>query len=139
MDNQPDFLSLGLADIFQLLFFLKDKDHVAFDILYQAAPPNIKKLMGLIGSSLIIATMAYAFIPTWDAIFDNRLMTLKKLQTLRMPITGDKIAIKWLFAPYIMLMIAVVAHYAWRIVSLLRGLHQSYRMMSASRVMNNEP
>ena len=118
--NLISFLWVWLI-FFSCSFFLKDKDHVAFDILYQAAPPNIKKLMGLIGSSLIIAAMAYAFIPTWDAIFDNRLMTLKKLQTLRMPITGDKIAIKWLFAPYIMLMIAVVAHYAWRIISLLRG------------------
>ena len=110
--------------------------HLIFSI---RLPAEHKETDGSLGSSLIIATMAYAFIPTWDAIFDNRLMTLKKLQTLRMPITGDKIAIKWLFAPYIMLMIAVVAHYAWRIVSLLRETSQSYRMMSASRVMNNEP
>ena len=102
-------------------FFVKDKDHVAFDILYQAAPPKIKKIMVVIGSSLIIGATVYAFFPTWEAIFDNRLMTLKKIQTLRMPITGDKIAIKWLFAPYIMLMIAVVVHYGWRIIDVLRG------------------
>ena len=40
-------------------------------------------------------------------------MDLKKIQTLRMPITGDKIPIKWLFASYITLMIVVILRYAW--------------------------
>ena len=106
---------------FSCSFYVKDKDHVAFDILYQAAPPKIKKIMVVFGSSLIIGVMVYAFLPTWKSIFDNRLMTIKKIQTLRMPVTGDKIAMRWLFAPYIMLMIAIVVHYGWRIINVLRG------------------
>jgi len=100
-------------------FFVKDKDHVAFDILYQAVSPQTQKIMAVVGACLIIGAMVTAFLPTWEAIFNNRLMALKKIQTLRMPITGEKIAIKWLFAPYVMLMAAVVAQYAWRIIVVL--------------------
>ena len=100
-------------------FFVKDKDHVAFDLLYQAVSPRTQKIMAVVGACLIIGAMVTAFLPTWEAIFDNRLMALKKIQTLRMPITGEKIAIKWLFAPYVMLMVAVVVQYAWRIVVVL--------------------
>lgn len=101
-------------------FFVKDKDHVAFDILYQAASQRMQKVMVFAGSIFILGAMLYSFSATWDAVFDNRLMTLKKIQTLRMPITGDKIAIKWLFAPYILFMVAVMVHYAWRIIGLFR-------------------
>ena len=100
-------------------FFVKDKDHVAFDILYQAVSPQTQKIMAVVGACLIIGAMVTAFLPTWEAIFNNRLMALKKIQTLRMPITGEKIAIKWLFAPYVMLMAAVVVQYAWRIIVVL--------------------
>ena len=104
---------------FSCSFFVKDKDHVAFDILYQAVSPQTQKIMAVIGACLIIGAMVTAFLPTWEAIFNNRLMALKKIQTLRMPITGEKIAIKWLFAPYVMLMAAVVVQYAWRIIVVL--------------------
>ncbi len=63
---------------------------------------------------IMVAAMLYSLVPTWDAIFGSRLMELKKIQTLRIPITGDKIPIKWLFAPYIMLMIVITLRYFWR-------------------------
>ena len=47
-------------------------------------------------------------------------MDLKSIQTIRMPITGDKIAVKWLFAPFVMLMIVVTLRYLWRIYTVLR-------------------
>ena len=47
-------------------------------------------------------------------------MELKKIQTIRVPITGDKIAIKWLFAPFVMLMVVVTIRYVWRIYTVLR-------------------
>ncbi len=50
----------------------------------------------------------------------SRLMELKKIQTLSMPITGDKIAVKWLFASYILLMIIVSLRYAWQIVHVIK-------------------
>ena len=105
---------------FSCAFFVKDKDHVAFDVLFFAAPAFGQKIMLLLGSFCMIAIMLYSFGPTWDFVFGSRLMELKKIQTLRIPITGDKIAVKWLFASYILLMIAVIAHHIWRILCLLQ-------------------
>ena len=67
----------------------------------------------------MITIMLYSFGPTWDAIFGSRLMELKKIQTLRIPISGDKIPIKWLFAPYIILMLAVICRYSFQLFSLV--------------------
>jgi C4-dicarboxylate transporter DctQ subunit len=96
-------------------FVVREKDHVAFDIFYQAAPPRIRKVMTVLGAIILIAVMLISLPATWDAIMANRLMELKKLQTLRIPITGDKIAIKWLFFPYLVLMFTLVVRGCFRI------------------------
>ena len=102
-------------------FFVRDRDHVAFDIVYHAMPAGGRKILAIAGSVILIGVFAYSFLPTWDAIMGSRLMELKKIQTLRMPITGDKIAIKWLFAAYILLMVAVMSRYFWRLVETVRN------------------
>lgn len=104
---------------FGCAFFVRERDHVAFDIIYQSAPARGRRVLALLGAVIMIAVMVYSFLPTWDAIMTSRLMELKKIQTLRMPFTGDKIPVKWLFASYILLMFAVVVRYAWQIVSSL--------------------
>ena len=47
-------------------------------------------------------------------------MDLKKIQTLRIPVTGGKIPIKWLFAPFVLMMAVVTLRYVWRIYTVLR-------------------
>ena len=106
-------------------FVVRERDHVAFDIFYQAAPPRIQKIMTLLGTIILIAVMLTSLPATWDAIMANRLMDLKKLQTLRMPITGDKIAIKWLFFPYLVLMAAIIIRSCSRIFLELRANNQN--------------
>ena len=108
---------------FSCSFFVKDHDHVRFDIIFYALPARHRHYLKLFGAVLMVGAFAYSFGPSWDAIFGSRLMELKKLQTLRIPITGDKIAIKWLFAPYILLMIAVMARYGF-------GFFQSVNRLS---------
>jgi len=99
---------------FGCAFFVRERDHVRFDILFHAGSRLWRRGLTVLGALIMIAVMVYSFLPTWDAIMVSRLMELKKIQTLSMPITGDKIAVKWLFAAYILLMIAVIARYAWR-------------------------
>ena len=106
-------------------FVVRERDHVAFDILYQAAPPRLRKIMTILGAIIMIAVMLISLPATWDAIMANRLMDLKKLQTLRMPITGDKIAIKWLFFPYLVLMAAIIIRSCSRIFLELRANNQN--------------
>ena len=94
-------------------FVVRERDHVTFDILYLALPDHLRRIAIIIVSLTMIFALLWSFLPTWDAIFGSRLMELKKIQTLRIPITGDKIQIKWLFASYITLMIVVILRYAW--------------------------
>ena len=106
-------------------FVVRERDHVAFDILYQAAPPRLRKTMTILGAIILIAVMLISLPATWDAIMANRLMELKKLQTLRLPITGDKIAIKWLFFPYLVLMAVLIIRSISRIFVELRTNNQN--------------
>ena len=85
-----------------------------------AAPRPVRKVLALITAVLMIAAMLYSLPAVWETVFANRLMELKKIQTIRMPFTGDKIAIKWLFAPFVMLMIVVTIRYIWRIYTVIR-------------------
>ncbi len=101
-------------------FLVTEKEHVAFDIIYQTVSDKARRVLAIIGAVIVIGMMCYSFLPTWDAIMSSRLMELKKIQTLSMPITGDKIAVKWLFASYILLMIIVSLRYAWQIVHVIK-------------------
>ena len=94
-------------------FVVRERDHVTFDILYLALPDHLRRIAIIVISLIMIFALLWSFLPTWDSIFGSRLMDLKKIQTLRMPITGEKIPIKWLFASYITLMIVVILRYAW--------------------------
>ena len=105
---------------FGCAFIVRESDHVTFDVLYLSAPRKVRKILALITAILMIAAMVWSFPAVWDAIFGNRLMELKKIQTLRVPITGGKIAIKWLFAPFVLLMVVVTLRYLWRIVTIFR-------------------
>ena len=106
-------------------FVVRERDHVAFDIFYQAVPTRIRKIMTVLGAIILIVVMLVSLPATWDAIMANRLMDLKKLQTLRMPITSDKIAIKWLFFPYLVLMAAIIIRSCSRIFLELRTNNQN--------------
>jgi len=101
-------------------FIVREVNHVAFDVLYLAVPRNVRKVLALISAILMVVAMLYSLPAVWETVFDNRLMNLKKIQTIRMPFTGDKIAIKWLFAPFVMLMIVVTMRYLLRIYAVMR-------------------
>lgn len=99
---------------FGCAFLVRESDHVAFDVFFQALSRSWQRYLAIVTALIMVVAMLYSFGPTWDAIFGSRLMELKKIQTLRVPLTGDKIPIKWLFASYIMLMIVVTFRYIWR-------------------------
>lgn len=105
---------------FGAAFIVRETDHVTFDVFYLAVPRHVRKGLALLTAVLMIAAMVWSFPAVWDAIFGNRLMELKKIQTLRVPITGGKIAVKWLFAPFVMMMVVVTLRYLWRIYTVLK-------------------
>ena len=102
-------------------FVVNESDHVAFDVFFQALSRSWQRYFAMATALIMVVAMLYSFDPTWDAIFGSRLMELKKIQTLRVPVTGDKIPIKWLFASYILLMIVITLRYLWRGFILVRA------------------
>lgn len=124
---------------FGCAFFVRDRDHVVFDILYHSLPTGGRKFFALAGAALLIGFMIYSFLPTYEALWASRLVELKKLQTLRMPFTGDKIAMKWLFAPYLMLMIAVIIRSTWSFYSVLKyGPPKDHQEQLLAELTGNE-
>ena len=118
---------------FGCAFFVRESDHVAFDVFFQALSRSWQRYFAMATALIMVVAMLYSFGPTWDAIFGSRLMELKKIQTLRVPVTGDKIPIKWLFASYILLMIVITLRYMWRGVMLSRAsLPPDYKTPAAS-------
>jgi TRAP-type C4-dicarboxylate transport system permease small subunit len=101
-------------------FIVRETDHVNFDVIYLAVPRPARKVLALLTAVLMVVAMVYSLPAVWETVFDNRLMNLKKIQTLRLPVTGDKIAIKWLFAPFVMMMVVVSLRYLWRIYTVLK-------------------
>lgn len=101
-------------------FIVRETDHVNFDVIYLAVPRPARKVLALLTAVLMVVAMVYSFPAVYETVFDNRLMELKKIQTLRVPFTGDKIAQKWLFAPFVMMMVVVTLRYLWRIYTVFK-------------------
>ena len=90
----------------------KDRENVAFDLLYQKAGPKTQRLMALAGCALIGVLAAWGLPGSIDYIhFMRREST---------PVLG--LPFNWVFAPFALLLIALVVRYAWRIYRLL-GRH----------------
>lgn len=105
---------------FGAAFIVRSRDHVTFDVLYLAMSHKTRRIMAILSAIGLLIAMVYSFPAMWDLVFANRLMELKKIQTLSVPFTGDKIPMKWLFAPYVLLMVSVIARALWQIVYSLR-------------------
>jgi len=73
---------------FGCAFIVRETDHVTFDVLYLSVPRNVRKVLALMTAVLMVVAMVYSFPSVWKAVFDNRLMELKNIQTLYVPITG---------------------------------------------------
>ena len=115
-------------------FVVRERDHVVFDVFTQAMSPRWSLICKIVVALTVLSAMVWSFVPVWEAIFGSRLMDLKKIQTLRIPITGDKIAIKWLFAPYVILMVALVVRYIFALVQALgldRKFHKDHNKLKA--------
>ena len=87
----------------------KDRENVAFDLLYQKAGPKTQRLMALAGCALIGVLAAWGLPGSLDYIhFMRREST---------PVLG--LPFNWVYAPFALLLIALVVRYALRIYHLL--------------------
>lgn len=87
----------------------RDREHVAFDLLYQGAPAKVKRVMALLACGLVGGLAAWALPGSVDYIhFMRREST---------PVLG--LPMNWVFLPFSLLLLALVVRYLIRIVQLL--------------------
>jgi C4-dicarboxylate transporter DctQ subunit len=117
-----NFISLlwVLLIFFGCSFLVKDRDHVSFDILYLSLPRGGRRVFALLAAVFVVVAMIYAFPATWDYVMNNRFLTMKKIPTLEMPISGDKIPMQYLFIPFIVFMVVSILRYLYGIVNIIR-------------------
>ena len=87
----------------------KDRDNVAFDLLYQQGSPAVQRAMALGGCLLIGGLAAWGLPGALDYIV---FMRRESTAVMGLPLN-------WVFAPFGLLLLALVARYAWRIYRLL--------------------
>ena len=91
-------------------FIVRDRDQVTFDIAYLMAPYRLRQLFALISAAAIALGMMWSFMPTLDYI---QFMGIRKSALLKIPMNI-------VFSIYMVFMVAVIARYLWRIITVLR-------------------
>ena len=90
---------------------LQERDHVRFDILYQAVRPGVRRVFAIIAAIAMIAAIAGALPASLDYI---TFYEIKSSSTLG-------IRLDYVFSVYAVFSIALIARYAMRLWHLLRG------------------
>ena len=92
-------------------FCLGDRDHVKFDILYQAASPRARRVLALVSAAAVVIGFLASLPATYDYITFYK---IKKSATLHL-------RMDYVFSIYGAFAVAVIVRYLWRIVRILRG------------------
>lgn len=87
------------------------KEHVVFDLVYNASGPRVRRGMRLVGAAMIGALAAYALPGSFDYVrFMGREGT---------PVLG--VSFTLVFAPFVLLLVALVVRSLVEVVAVLRG------------------
>ena len=98
-------------------FLVQEKDHVKFNLIYSASSNKSKFIMSIISCLAIILILGWALLPTFDYI---DWMKMRKTSTVRIPITGEKIRLSYIFSIYGIFMISVIIFYLWKLKNLIK-------------------
>jgi TRAP-type C4-dicarboxylate transport system permease small subunit len=80
-------------------FVVPEKEHVMFDLVWNSASPSVRRLMRMVGHTLI-GGLAIAAIPaSWEYV---HFMAREKTAVLGLPF-------EWVFFPFVLLLVALVA------------------------------
>lgn len=97
-------------------FVVRDRDHVTFDILYNHARPNLRRVFVVIGCLAIAVGFLLSIDPTLDKF---HILRLKKTATLS-SVFGDWIRMRHIYAIYILFLGVVALRCLWAAYSALR-------------------
>ena len=91
------------------------REHVAFDLLYNACGPRTRRAMRLLGSLLIGGLAAWGLPGAWDYVnFMAREGT---------PVLGW--SFRWVFMPFVLLLAALVLRNLWQGWRAVRGIDEN--------------
>ena len=120
---------------FGCAFVVKEKDHVTFDILYYATSLKTRYVFSIISALAIILIMGWSLLPTLDYI---DWMKMRKTTTVKIPFTGDKIPLKYIFSIYGIFLLSVIFQYMWKLKNLLtKGLPEKDRFSDLEETKNS--
>ena len=93
-------------------FVLPEREHVVFDLVWNSAGRRARQAMRIAGHSLI-GGLALAGLPaSWDYV---HFMAREGTPVLDVPLM-------WVYLPFVLLMVALVARSAWGIRNAIRGV-----------------
>lgn len=87
----------------------RDREQVAFDLLYQGAPPRVRRLMALCAAVLVGGLVAWALPDVLDYIY---FMRRESTAVMGLPF-------HWVFLPFALLLLALLGRYVIRVWRLL--------------------
>ena len=87
----------------------REREHVAFDLLYQSVRPGTRRVMALLAAALVGGLSAWSLPEVLDYIY---FMRRESTAVLGLPF-------HWVFLPFGLLLLALVGRYLWRIIKLL--------------------
>ena len=90
---------------------LRNKDHIAFDMIYNHVRPGVRRVFGAISALAIIVAMLASLPATWDWV---SFLTIKKSATLRIPLA-------YVFSLFLLFMLGTTVIYTLRLRKILRN------------------
>ena len=95
-------------------FVVRDREHVMFDLAYNAASPIVQRVMRLVGSITLAGLVGYGLAGNWDYIW---FMRREKTPVLDIPFL-------WVFVPFMFLLVSLVARNVWSVWLDLKERHE---------------
>ena len=92
-------------------FVVPDREHVAFDLLWNSAGPRTRRAMQIVGHTLIGGLALCAVPATWDYVY---FMKREGTPVLGLPFMA-------VFLPFVFLLVALVVRSVWAIWRAIKG------------------
>ena len=93
-------------------FIVPEREQVVFDLVWNSVNQRSRQVMQIVGN-LMVGGLALCGIPaSWDYV---HFMAREGTPVLGLPFM-------WVFLPFVLLLVALVARAAWAIVNALRGV-----------------
>ena len=92
-------------------FVVPEREHVAFDLIWNSVNLRTRKVMRVAGNLLIGGVALYGIPATWDYV---HFMARESSPVL-------DISFQWVFLPFVLLLVALVVRSAWGIWQAIKG------------------